>query len=116
VDVNDKISFEGSQNGIRSYTVENSKSIISKAGISFMEATGFIHKVTIEYSPKAGMGIAKTITEFTYDNFDPHFSTDLFDEGRFVITKNNTYYPAVAYKGFEIITIQAPSHLNSNVN
>lgn len=105
-EVNDEIRFNGIRDGLKSYTVINSKGVIKRGDLWFDAQTGMLQKTEYEYTADSPMGASKVITEFKVLDPKAVISDDDFRESTYVDLTGGVAKAAQRFKNYTFTHIE----------
>lgn len=105
-EVNDEIRFNGIKDGVKSYTVINSKGVIKRGDLWFDAQTGLLKKTEYEYTADSPMGASKVVTEFKVLDPKAVISDSDFMESAYVDVTGTVAKAALRFKNYKFTHIE----------
>jgi len=93
------------KNGAHRYTIIAKSSLIVKMELSINAQNNMLSEVVYHYNSEAGMSATKVVISYQNTTTNPSFNATEFTEKQYVLKRKGIFYPAPAYKGYELIKI-----------
>lgn len=102
------VRYDGSSNGYKQYTLENTEEALYQVQLYFSEASGMIEKTVYHYHPDLKAAGAELHLNLPVVQINPSFPKDIFSEKRFVREQKGALQPTAAFADFKVQDLRQP--------